>query len=209
MSWYDPSSSNVNNADNALGATAQQTSANYGRDVGALNSNVQGLQAIANGQNSVSALQLRQSLQQNQAAQQSMAASAAPQNAAMAARTAAIQSGVLGAGLAGQQAVAGLQERNQAQQQLGSLLLGQRGQDLSASNQANGQVLQAGPGQSWYQQYAQPVIGAAAGALTAYATGGASLAVPSGNGNGSNQNGTDSPTGSLMGGNDGTMNYNP
>jgi hypothetical protein len=92
-----------------------------------------GLQALAQGQNSVSAEQLRQGLQQNLAAQQSMAASASPANAAMAARTAAIQGGRLGAGLAGQQAIAGLQERNQAQQQYAALLQALRGQDLQAA----------------------------------------------------------------------------
>lgn len=91
------------------------------------------LLARANGQNSVSAEQLRQSLQQNLAAQRSLAASASPRNAAMAARTAAIQSGRLGAGLAGQQAVAGLQERNQAQDAYGSLLQGLSGQQLQAA----------------------------------------------------------------------------
>ena len=91
------------------------------------------LQAQTNGQNSVSALQLQQGLQQNLAAQRAMAAGASPQNSAMAARTAAIQSGRLGAGLAGQQAVAGLQERNQAQSQYANLLQGLRQQDLNAT----------------------------------------------------------------------------
>lgn len=93
---------------------------------------LEGLQRQANGENSVSAEQLRQGLQQNLAGQRSLAASASPQNSAMAARTAAIQSGRLGTGLAGQQAVAGLQERNQAQSQYGSLL----GQLSGQANQA-------------------------------------------------------------------------
>jgi hypothetical protein len=91
------------------------------------------LQAQANGANSVSAEQLRQGIAQGIAAQRSMAAGAAPQNAAAAARTAAIQSARLSSGLAGQQALAGLQERNQAQQAYGSLLQGLRGQDLQAA----------------------------------------------------------------------------
>lgn len=100
-----------------------------------------GLRATAMGQNSVSAEQLRQGLAQNLANQQSMAAGASPNNAAMAARTAAIQSGRLGAGLAGQQAVAGLQERNQAQQQYAALLEALRQQELQAALQARQNAL--------------------------------------------------------------------
>jgi hypothetical protein len=99
---------------------------------------------IASGQDSISAEQLRQGLQMNQAAQMSAAAGAAPQNQVMAARNAAIQMGRQGMGLAGQQAMAGLQERRDAlggqlgamggQSQLqsaiqGGLLTG-RGQDV-------------------------------------------------------------------------------
>lgn len=105
---------------------------------------------LMTGQNSVSAEQLRQSLGQSLAAQQSMAAGAAPQNAAMAARTAARNQAMLGSGLAGQQALAGLQERNQAAamygnlgQALGQLQLGARGQDITGSNQARGNQISA------------------------------------------------------------------
>lgn len=99
------------------------------------NANIAGLQRLASGQDSIAAEQLRQGLQQNLAAQQSMAAGASPQNAAMAARTAAIQSARLGAGLSGQQAIAGLQERAQAQGQLANAIQGLRGQDLQAALQ--------------------------------------------------------------------------
>ena len=117
----------------ASGAFADQAQQGYGQ-LGQLGQqNIAALQAQASGQNSVSAEQLRQALQQNLAQQQSMAAGASPRNAAAAARTAAIQSGRLGAGLAGQQAIAGLQERNQAQQQLASAIQGMRGQDLNAA----------------------------------------------------------------------------
>lgn len=128
-----------------------------------------GLQAIAQGQNSVSAEQLRQGLQQNLAAQRSLAAGASPRNSAMAARTASIQSGRLGAGLAGQQAVAGLQERNQAQTQYGNLLGSLRGQDLSAAlgsrqNAMQGYAAQnAGqPEKSGIEKYAPAALGALA-----------------------------------------------
>lgn len=91
------------------------------------------LRRLARGEDSYSAEQLRGSLQQNLAAQRSMAASAAPGNQAMAARTAAIQGGRMGAGLAGQQALAGIAERQAAQQSLMNALLQQRQQDLQAS----------------------------------------------------------------------------
>jgi hypothetical protein len=97
--------------------------------------NIAGLQRLANGQDSIAAEQLRQGLAQNQAAQQSMAAGASPNNAASAARTAAIQMGRQGAALSGQQALAGLQERAQAQGQLASAIQGLRGQDLQAALQ--------------------------------------------------------------------------
>lgn len=125
-----------------------------------------GLQRLAQGQDSVSAEQLRQGLQQNVAAQRSLAASASPRNAAAAARTAAIQSGRLGAGLAGQQALAGLQERQQAQQQYAGLLQGLRGQDLQAtlgSRQTAVQGYGAGnagePEKSWLEKYGPSITG--------------------------------------------------
>ncbi len=122
---------------NQVGAGAMgfagQARDNYGQLTGRLNGSLDQLQALANGQNSVSALQLHQALQQNLANQQSMAAGAAPGNAAMAARTGAMQMGRLGYGLAGQQAVAGLQERNQAAQNYASLLGQSRGQDLQGT----------------------------------------------------------------------------
>lgn len=101
------------------------------------------LQAIQSGRNSVSAEQLRQGLQQNVAAQQSMAAGAAPQNQVMAARTAMMQAGRLGAGLAGQQAVAGLQERQQASQLAAQLAEQMRQQSLQATLGGQGGALNA------------------------------------------------------------------
>lgn len=102
-----------------------------GMGYGALN----GLQSIANGQNSVSAEQLRQGLQSNLATQQSMAAGASPNNAAMAARNAAQNMGRSAYGLSGQQAVAGQQERNAATSAYGNLL-----------GQLNGQAVQGAVG---------------------------------------------------------------
>lgn len=130
------------------------------------------LQAQSMGQNSISSEQLRQGLQANLNAQQSMAASASPQNAAMAARTAAIQSARLGQGFSGQQALAGLQERAQAQAAYANLLQGLRGQEAnvtlgSRQNAMTGYgAANAGaPQPSWVQQYG-PAVQAG---LSAYA----------------------------------------
>ncbi len=127
----------------------------YGADRTGMGQTQDYLRGQMMGQNSVAAEQLRQGLQQGLAAQQSMAASASPQNAAMAARTAAIQMGRLSGGLSGQQALAGLQERNAAAQGLGQLQLGQSGQDLQMglggyglANQAYGTTL-GNPQKTW------------------------------------------------------------
>lgn len=101
------------------------------------------LEDVATGRESVSAMQLAQSLQQNQAQQQSMAAGARPGNAAMAARTAAMTAGRQGAGLAGQQAIAGIQERQAAQSALSQALLTERGQDVNATTQGYGNAASA------------------------------------------------------------------
>jgi hypothetical protein len=100
------------------------------------------LRRLASGQDSVSAEQLRQGLQQNVAAQRSAAAGAAPGSQPMAARTAAIQSSRLGSGMAGQQAIAGLQERQGAQKALSDMILNQRQQDMQAALGSRGQAIQ-------------------------------------------------------------------
>jgi len=150
--------------------SAGQSQANYNQlgqqGQGALN----GLARIASGQDSVSAEQLRQGVQQQQAGQMSMAASN-PQSP-MAARTAAIQYGRAGSGLSGQQAVAGLQERNQAQGQYAGLLQGLRGQDAQAIGTARGQAMSGyggnipppPPGKSAFETYGPAVIGGIAAA---------------------------------------------
>lgn len=91
------------------------------------------LDATARGQNSMAAEQLRQGLQQNIAGQQSMAAGARPANAAMAARTASMNAARMGSGFAGQQAMAGIAERQAADAQLGSMLGALRGQDAQVA----------------------------------------------------------------------------
>lgn len=121
---------------------SDQARGSYGHFTGRAMDSLNDLQGLARGQNSVSMEQLRQGNQQALAAQRSMAAGASPNNAAMAARQAATNMGRLSAGLSGQQAVAGLQERNQAMQNYASLLGGLRGQDaqltLGGLNAASG-----------------------------------------------------------------------
>lgn len=115
------------------GTFGQQNAGNYQQDQAGINSSIAALQAQANGQNSVSAEQLRQGNQQALAAQSAMAAGASPNNSAMAARNAAMNMGRLSYGLSGQQATAGLQERQQAQQALANLQLGQSGQNMQGA----------------------------------------------------------------------------
>lgn len=158
---------------NAVGASGQQfgdsAAGNYAGLTGRLNGSLDALQAQANGQNSVSAMQLQQGLQQNQAAQRSFAAGASPNNSAAAARTAAMQMGRMGTGLAGQQALAGLQERNQAQQNYASMLGAARGQDMqgalggyNTATTAYGGGLNGQPTKSSAEKYAPIVAGLAA-----------------------------------------------
>jgi hypothetical protein len=99
------------------------------------------LRRYASGEDSLSAEQLRQGLQQQQSMQQSMAASARPANAAMAARTAAIQAGRNSSGMAGNAAMAGIAERQAATQSLGNMIIGERGNELNATNTARGQAM--------------------------------------------------------------------
>jgi len=118
---------------------------------------------LARGRQSVSAEQLRQALGQNVAAQSSMAAGAAPQNQAMAALQASRNAMQLGSGLAGQQALAGIQERQAAQQALAQMLIAQRQQDLQAALGGR-QTAVAGyggitPGQSTLEKWSGPIMG--------------------------------------------------
>ena len=151
----------------AAGGFADQGQANYGALTGRGQGALDYLQGQMMGQNSVSAEQLRQGLQQNLAAQQSFAAGASPRNAAMAARTAAIQSARLGAGMSGQAALAGLQERNQAAQLYGQQIGQMRGQDLNAALQGRqnaiagygGYVTPMTPEKSWLEKYGPAIQG--------------------------------------------------
>jgi hypothetical protein len=157
----------------AAGGFADQAQGNYANMTAQGNAQLGALRDLQSGRNSVSAEQLRQGLQQQQAAQMSMAAGASPNNAAMAARNAAMNMGRAGYGMAGQQAIAGLQERNQATQNLSGLIQGMRGQDVNASLGSRGNAItgygagNAGaPEKSWIDKYG-PAIQAGAQAYAA------------------------------------------
>lgn len=148
------------------GGFANQGQSAFGSLGQALASQQQQLADQAAGKNLVSGELLRQGMQQGQAAQQSMAASASPQNAAMAAQNAMNNMNRLGYGLSGQQAVAGLQEANQARQALAQMLLQQRQQELQAALQARGQQMGAYQTQA-PQSAATQMIGGGIGGLAA------------------------------------------
>lgn len=142
MSWYKPwtwgdesdSSKEKRNDQNYQGSEASGF-ANEGQDAYSglrdeQNAARQHLADIASGKVSLSSEQLRQGLQQNLAAQRSMAASASPQNAAMAARTAANNTARLGYGMSGQAATAGIQERMAGAQAYNDAIARQRAMEL-------------------------------------------------------------------------------
>lgn len=123
----------LNQQSRAAGRFAGIGEAGYGAMTEEMAKDRQFLRDIQSGRNSISAEQLRQGLQQLQAQQMSMAASARPGMAPMAARTAMVQSGRMGTGMSGQQALAGIAERQAAAQALAQMNQGQRGQDLQAA----------------------------------------------------------------------------
>lgn len=152
-SWFDRLRSAVkakqSDKENLRAASAQagnfagQGEAGYGNMTAEMAKQRQFFNDMMNGRNSVATEQLRQGLQQQQAAQMSMAAGGNPQNAAMNARTAAMMMGRNQSNMAGQAALAQLQERQMAADQLAKLNLGQRGQDIevglgSRQNQMTG-----------------------------------------------------------------------
>lgn len=154
---------------------ADQGQAGFGRLGGEADALRAALARQAQGQGLVSSEMLRQGLQQNVAAQHAMAASASPQNQAMAARTAAMQAGRLGAGMSGQAALAGMQERAAAQQALAQFLLNQRQQELQAALGSRQNAISAyggiTPEKSKLEQW-QPIINAGIGAAGIAAKGG-------------------------------------
>lgn len=124
------------------------------------------LRRLANGQDSMAGEQLRQGMQQNVAAQRSMAAGAAPGSAPMAARTAANNMARLGYGMSGQQAMAGIAERSAYAKALNDSIAAQRGQDINVALGSRGNALQgygAGnsgtPEKSALEKYGPAVLG--------------------------------------------------
>lgn len=101
----------------------------------------------AQGQDSLSAEQLRQQTGRLQAMQASMAAGARPSNAAMASRLAMQNAGEIGGNMAGNAAMAGIAERQAAANSLGGVLQGARGQDIDAYIGSMGLGLQAAQSQ--------------------------------------------------------------
>ncbi len=156
----------------AAGGFAGQGQAGFGQLGGEASAQRDYLRRLASGQDSVSAEQLRQGVQQGIAAQRSLAAGAAPQDAASAARTAAIQSARLTSGMAGQQALAGLQERQSAQQALSNMILQQRQQELQAALQSRQNAItgyganNAGTPEKTEGQKVGPVIQSVASAIS-------------------------------------------
>ena len=100
------------------------------------------LRAQIAGRPSVSAEQLRQGLQQQYGMQQSMAASARPGSAPMAARSAMLNAGRASTAMSGQAAVARMQEQQMRDQQLAQMIANQRQQELQAALGARGQSIQ-------------------------------------------------------------------
>lgn len=121
------------------------------------------LRDVARGGQSVSAEQLRQGLQQQQAQQQSMAASGPASAAPMNARTAMLGAGRAASAMAGNQAVAGIQERQAAQGALMQALLQQRQQELQAALGSRQNAISGyggiTPGASLMDTFAGPVMG--------------------------------------------------
>lgn len=147
---------------------ASQGERGFNSMTGDLNQQRAQLQDIATGKLSYSKEALRQGLMQNQAAQRSMAAGASPQNQAMAARTAMINSGRLGAGMSGQSALAGIAEQQGAMKLGADLAAQQRQQDLMAALQSRQNAMggysagNAGaPEKSWLEKYGSMIIGGA------------------------------------------------
>lgn len=155
----------------AAGAFAGQGEAGFGRLGGEADLQRKYMENIARGRESVSAMQLKDSLGQNVAAQQAMAASARPGSGAMAARAGMQQAGRMGAGLAGQQAVAGIQERQSAQNSLNQMLMKQRQQEMQVALQSRQNAIGAFNPDSYGETGNDKVLGVIKGAGQAFGIG--------------------------------------
>ncbi len=128
------------------------------------------LRARASGKGMMSTEMLRQGLQQQLGQQRSMAAGAAPQNQAMAARTAANNMGRASYGMSGQATMAGLQEQKDASAQLSNMINAGRDQEQGVALGSRGNAIQAYGGgdkekdKSGIEKYG-PAIASVAGML--------------------------------------------
>lgn len=129
------------------------------------------LRRLAMGQDSMSSEQLRQGLAQQVAAQRSMAAGAAPSMQGMAARTAMMNANRANTAFAGQQALAGIAERQAAAKALSDAITAQRGQDIQVALGSRNTAVQGyGAGnagereKAWLEKYGPAAIGGLAGA---------------------------------------------
>lgn len=187
MSWYKPwtwtdqsqqatdqiaNQNDQGNRSSDFADTGQQGFGQLGTEAAAQRA---ALQRLATGQDSYSAEQLRQGLGQNVAAQRSMAAGGAPSSAPMMAMIASQNAARLGSGLAGQQALAGIAERQAAQKALADMILQQRQQDLQAALQGRATAVNAYGGvkpEGSFLDKITPLITAGMGVASMAATGG-------------------------------------
>ncbi len=141
------SSLDQRNALNAQGAAAGGFADQSQAGVGALGAEANAARAAlrdqAAGKNMLSTEMLRQGLQQQYGQQRSMAAGASPQNQAMAARTGAMNMQRASTGMAGQSALAGIQEQRSAQDALMQSIMAQRGQDMTGALGSRGNAVNA------------------------------------------------------------------
>ena len=151
MAGWDPfSGEGEQQQRDAMLGMGQQGRFSYNRLGTALDTEAERLRRQANGQDSMSALQLRAGLDQTLGQQRSMAASAAPQNQAMANINASRNAMTLGSGVSGQTAMAGIAERAAAGDALGRMLLEQRRQEQEQAQFGYGKMQ---PGRSWLDRF--------------------------------------------------------
>jgi len=148
--WQARDAWSENQAVQAHNRAAPQ-SANDSQFRGYQDSLAQRLSRQVNGEDSLSAIALRNSTNQNLAQQRAMAASASPGNVAMAQRMAQQGAGTINQGYGAQAAQLGIQERNAAANALAGLSGQARTQDLQ-NNQFNAGAQLANRGQN--DQYA-------------------------------------------------------
>lgn len=153
----------LNQQAGAAGSFADQAQQNYGAMTEESKQARDYLRRLASGDESISAEQLRQSNQQTLSAQRSMAASASPQNGPMAALAAMQNMNRASMGLSGQQAMAGIAERQAAQQGLANMIMQERGQDAQTAVGSRGNAINGyggvAPAGSWLDRYGNAVAG--------------------------------------------------